>query len=245
MKMRESKFGAPAGVYRAVFKGVSEFKGDGKPRVGKDGKPMGPAAEWQWEIAGGPYAGQLVGRITAAEPTTKNSCGVLLSGVVGRTLRRDEEADPNQYIGQQHQIVLGPSREDPDKAHVVQVHHLDNRPPVPPPSAAANGAVVPPAPVPPSVAPPVPPPRPARSAAPVGDEAAAKTARWAAQFWVDLATTPPGSPPQLLTGQQLQLHVNATKDQTDRDAIGVMSYDTSSGWKTPGDFGFTPDEAPF
>ena len=53
MKMKESKFGAPAGIYTGKYLGVAAFKGDGKPRYGNDGNPMEPGIEWQFEITEG------------------------------------------------------------------------------------------------------------------------------------------------------------------------------------------------
>jgi len=50
MKMKPSNFGAPVGVYLARFLGVFPFTGNGQPRTGRDGKPMPPAIEWQFEI---------------------------------------------------------------------------------------------------------------------------------------------------------------------------------------------------
>ena len=50
-----------------------------------------------------------------------------------------------------------------------------------------------------------------------------------------------GSAPQEMTGQQLQVHVNAARSQADLDAIAVMNHEQWSGWKKPGDFGFAPD----
>jgi len=178
MKVKESKFGAPAGIYTARFLGVKPFQGDGKPRLGRDGKPMGPAVEWSWEIVEGPSVGQVVGRLTSPEPTIKKACGTLLSGLIGRVLRADEEADPDQYIGQIHQVVIGSSKDNPEKTHVVQVVQLQQQ------TTAATQS--PPA---------RPMPPPPRAAAPsTNGEAAATDARLAARYWVDLPTSPAGSP---------------------------------------------------
>lgn len=161
MKCRESKFGAPAGIYLGRFVGVKPFVGDGKPRLGRDGKPMGPAVEWQWEITAGEQKGQFVGRITAADPTTKNACGTLLSGLMGRPIRPDEEFDPDECIGQVYQVVISPSKEDPDKTQVTQVvlSQGSARPATP----SARPAPASPAPRPAAKAPP---PKPALGAQP-------------------------------------------------------------------------------
>jgi hypothetical protein len=150
LRKTESKFGAPADVYVGKFKGVSQMKDEGKPRLGKDGNPMEPGIEWQWEITEGEFRGQLVGRITGSTPTTKNACGTLLDGVLDRKANIGEDTDPNSMIGKLYRVVVSPSKDNPERTNVTQVKLMSagtapapaSRParptPAPKPSAA-NG----------------------------------------------------------------------------------------------------------
>jgi hypothetical protein len=221
VKMGESKYGAPAGVYVGPFLSLDEFKGDGKPRMGHDGKPMGPAVEWQFEVGQGPHKGQIIGRITSAKPTAKNSCGVLLQGLVGRPLKPDEEVDVSQYVGKVYQLVVSASKENPEKTYVTQIFPLESAAPSPAPPGPAP-PVSPPAPVPPPQPTAIVPPPPAN-----GD-----------QFWVQI----PGEPaPQRRDRGWVQSVVNNAKSSEEVDAIKVINIDLSGGWKSPAGFGILPD----
>jgi hypothetical protein len=258
MKMKESKYGAPVGVYRGPFQGTRQFQPDGQPRVGRDGKPLGPAIQWEWQIDDGPQCGQVIGRITSPEPTTKNACGALLSGLVGRTLRPDEEVRPEDYVGQLYEIVVSQSRDNPDRTYVTQVRPLNPllasrsvstkfapSPPAPPPPSVAGPPpppaqpAAPVAPPPPPVPPPTPPPPPAHANGTV----AAADARLTALWWV---CGPGDREARRMTGHDLQRRVNACPSQPDVDLINVMDdRGTSNGWKAPGHFGFAPGNTPF
>jgi hypothetical protein len=171
LRKKESKFGAPEGIYLGKFLGVEPFKGDGKPRVGRDGRPMEPGIEWQFEIVEGEHAGQIVGRITSAVATTKNSCGELQDGLVGRTVGTDEDIETGNYVGFLYQVVIGKSKENPDKTQVTKIVRAkggappapaaipgyENRP-APPPRPPSPAAPPPPPPPPAAAAPPPPPP---------------------------------------------------------------------------------------
>jgi hypothetical protein len=168
MRMRESRFGAPADIYFGKFLGISPFKGDGKPRIGRDGKPMGEAVEWQWEIIEGEHAGKIVGRLTSTMPTTKNAAGTLLAGVAGRVVQVDEDIDPNAFVGCMYQIVVSVSKDNPNKTYVTQVMRSKRADSGPPPSVLhGNGnAVPPPRPAPAPVSTPAPTSTPAAAPAP-------------------------------------------------------------------------------
>ncbi len=148
MKMKESKFGAPKGVYNAIFLGCKPMPThdqQGKPilRYGRDGKLMPPGVEWQFQITSGvngrgdDQINQIVGRITSAEPTKKNSCGVLMAGIVGREISSEEdEIDLASFEGQPYEVVVSISKDDPDKTYVTEVTRLttggQSRFPLPP-----------------------------------------------------------------------------------------------------------------
>jgi hypothetical protein len=117
----ESQYGAPAGVYPVTFLGVDAMRDDGKPRIGRDGKPMAPGIEWRFSITTGPYAGRLVTRITSTTPTARNACGALLDGILGRPAAFGETADIAAFIGKPYRVVVGPSQTNPQRTQVVQV----------------------------------------------------------------------------------------------------------------------------
>ena len=138
LRMQESKFGAPKGIYQGKFLGINPMKDSG--RLGKDGKPMAPGIEWQFEIVEGDYAGKIVGRITAATPTKANSCGKLLQGLVGKQLSANDETDVNDYVGQTYQVVVGAGVENPDKTQVTEIFRQGGK------AAPSSSAGTPPAP---------------------------------------------------------------------------------------------------
>jgi hypothetical protein len=217
MKMRDSKFGAPAGVYQGEFLGCSEFKGDGKPRFGRDGKPMPPAMEWQFRITGGDHDGQIVGRLTAQEPTTRNSCGVLLAGLVGRVVAPDEEVEVDLYRGQTYQIVISPSKEDPERTYVTQI--IRTKP--------ANG------PAPPAAAPPPPPPAAAPAAPPAPAKQTAPDAE--PEYWLSDGS----GEVKRATGTFIR---SLIRDQgVDAGSLQVCRLDNKSDWQHPSHWGL--DEA--
>jgi hypothetical protein len=120
MQKSESEFGAPAGIYQAEFLGTFELA-DEKPRLGRDGKPMPPAIEWRFKIVAGKFASRIVSRITSKRPTAKNSCGVLLDGVAGRSIAVGEGFDPDSMVGQVYQVVVDKSATNPDRTQVASV----------------------------------------------------------------------------------------------------------------------------
>src|SRR5215468_5262863 len=140
IRVKSAAFGAPAGVYVARFAGVFPFTGDGKPRLGKDGKPMPPAIEWRFEIQedpdhGGEHVGKTVGRLTSEEATPRNACGVLLAGLIGRAIADEEEIDIDTYVGSLFRVTVGPSKDNPDRTQVQFVTPLK-----PPAAPSANGS---------------------------------------------------------------------------------------------------------
>ena len=215
------KYGAPAGLYRAKFLGA---KADTHPEYGA-------GLKWEFEITEGPSAGKVVSRTTSPVPTSKNACGKMLQMLTGGVAALNQEFDLDRFVGQLFQVMVE-ANSTGNGTRVGSVMPLAGAA-APPPQQPAAAA-------PPSGRP-APPPARSLAPAPAGGEAAAKAARLAARFWVDLPSAPAGSAPLEMTGQQLQIHVNAAKSQADLDAIAVMNHEQSSGWKTPGDFGFVPD----
>jgi hypothetical protein len=124
LRMHESQFGAPPGLYDTQFLGVKNLPDDGKPRLGYDGRPMPPGMDWQFQITRGEHTGKIVGRITSKTPTRKNSCGMLLRGIVGRELKPNEEVDLSALIGVACQVVVSRSKDNPDRTQVTEVMRI-------------------------------------------------------------------------------------------------------------------------
>jgi hypothetical protein len=61
--------------------------------VGRDDYVMAGCEKWFWkfEIAGGPYAGQIVGKASSRKPSPTNICGELITAL---TKAVDGEATP-------------------------------------------------------------------------------------------------------------------------------------------------------
>jgi hypothetical protein len=91
--------GVPVGNYVATFAGY-----ENQPENKEKGYGMG--LRWKFAIADGPQAGQITSRITSPTPTTKNTCGKMLVGLLGRALRDGEQIDPDAFIGKKYMIVV-------------------------------------------------------------------------------------------------------------------------------------------
>jgi hypothetical protein len=118
---KETEYGAPTGVYQACFEGTMLLDSD-TPRLGRDGRPMPPAMEWRFVIHEGKYAGRIVSRITSREPTAKNSCGMLLDGVMGGTVPVGTSVNLDKQIGRLYLVTVQPSKSDPNRTQVVAVN---------------------------------------------------------------------------------------------------------------------------
>jgi hypothetical protein len=131
MKLLVSQGGAPPGSYLARFESVEAVTND-----------FGDGLKWWFEIVGGPHAGCKTSGITARKPTLKNSCGKLVSGILGTPLSNDMEIDLAAYFGQQFLVVVAQGKTGGTYVSAV------TRPPV-----SATPLPAPPAPPPMSPAP--------------------------------------------------------------------------------------------
>jgi hypothetical protein len=213
LTMKEGKFGAPVGVYRAKFVGV-------KPR---ESQQYGPGLEWTWEIVCDSngrtdHAGRLVSKTTQPEPSPKNSCGKTINGMAGRVVGMTESVEVSQWIGQVFQIVVETNATgNGTRVGTVMTLGLGagSPPPTPPQTpggvpAAGNGA---------------PPPR----RKPVPAQAPAVPA--VEKFWVD-----DGSGVSLRTREELQGAVNSAGDP-EADLAVMDEAKTCGDWKPPSHFG--------
>lgn len=229
MRMKESKFGAPEGIYDgAKFLGVIPFKREGAPKVGRDGKPMGEAVEWQWELTEGEHKGQIVGRLTSAEPTTKNACGALLRGVMGREIGSDEDVDPNVMRGRTYRVVIEPGKENPDRTQVTKAFLVGSQPAAATPPPAPPRQPAPPAGVPvqfPGGAPATFNPQPPAAPAP-----AQRAPDPEPQYWCH-----DGREQRQMTGTEIRELLKSGLVRPEE--IQVQSLDGSTGWKPLSHFG--------
>jgi len=91
--------GVAPGTYAAKFMGTEIHPAD-------PSKGYGAGIKWKFAIEGGPADGQLAGRITGSSPSTKNGCGKMLSGLLGRALQHGETIDPDQFVGKSYTVVV-------------------------------------------------------------------------------------------------------------------------------------------
>src|SRR5262245_17394797 len=94
-----SSGGVPVGNYTSTFSGV-ESQPENKE------KGYGAGIKWKFTVDAGPQAGQIASRITGPTPTPKNSCGKMLSGLLGRALREGEQIDPDSFVGKKYMLVV-------------------------------------------------------------------------------------------------------------------------------------------
>jgi hypothetical protein len=93
-RVGESKYGVPAGVYLARFKGVQALK---------PGK-FGPRIAWEFEVAEGPYQGRDTSCLTDPIPTLRNACGRVIRGLTGKDIASGTEFDDEPFRGSLYQV---------------------------------------------------------------------------------------------------------------------------------------------
>jgi hypothetical protein len=91
--------GVPIGNYTAKFEGIEEVPANLE-------RKFGDGIRWKFTIDTGPHEGQTASRVTGPAPTTKNACGKMLAGVIGRALVENELIDTNTYVGKRFMIVV-------------------------------------------------------------------------------------------------------------------------------------------
>lgn len=96
LKMSESKFGAPVGMYKLRF---VELKETEHPEYG-------PGLEWKFEITEGEHKGKVVSRTTAPVPTPKNSCGTIVKSLTGGAFSVGQELDVDSLVGRHFQGMV-------------------------------------------------------------------------------------------------------------------------------------------
>jgi hypothetical protein len=94
-----SSGGVPPGNYSASFVGVEVHPED-------KAKGFGPGIRWRFVIDAGPHVNETASRITGSTPSAKNSCGKMLSGLIGRALREGEQIDPDTFRGKRYMLVV-------------------------------------------------------------------------------------------------------------------------------------------
>ena len=95
MLLKVSAGGVPAGSYHAKFTGIEAVNNE-----------FGDGLRWNFEIVSGAFAGRMVSRTTAKGPTTRNSCGKLLSGITGKPLIVDSEFELANFKGLPYLVVV-------------------------------------------------------------------------------------------------------------------------------------------
>jgi hypothetical protein len=90
----------PDGDYGAEF--VRLDRHEGKPEYG-------PGVRWVFRISGGQYDGVEVGRIGPVRPTPKNASGVILGGMLGRDVGK-ENVSIKPLIGRKYKVIVHKGR---------------------------------------------------------------------------------------------------------------------------------------
>lgn len=87
--------GVPEGTYLAKFVAM-------EPTTNS----FGDGVKWHWEIVGGPQAGQRASCTTSPQPSARNSCGRIVSGMLGKSLTTGDEYDLAPLVGQTFLVVV-------------------------------------------------------------------------------------------------------------------------------------------
>lgn len=83
----------PAGVYEVLFDGAEKFESQ-----------YGEGLRWGFVIKNGPHKEKRVTKLTAVHASHKNSCGKMLSSIVGCL---DASKDLDDYVGRSYHVKLG------------------------------------------------------------------------------------------------------------------------------------------
>jgi hypothetical protein len=102
----------PVGSYTGKFAGIEEVPANPE-------KKYAAGFRWKFVIDDGAYEGQTVSRITGPAPSVKNSCGKLLSGVIGRALKENEQIDPDTFVGKRYMLVVAAGQEGGTRVEAV------------------------------------------------------------------------------------------------------------------------------
>jgi hypothetical protein len=102
----------PVGSYTGKFAGIEEVPANPE-------KKYGTGLRWKFVIDAGPHDGQVVSRITGTTPSVKNSCGKLLSGLLGRALKEGEQIDPDVFLGKRFMLVVAAGQEGGTRVEAV------------------------------------------------------------------------------------------------------------------------------
>jgi hypothetical protein len=114
------------GHYDAVFLGVETLTNE-----------YGQGLRWRFKIVGGPSSGEIVTRVTRADPTPANSAGRILAGLLGQPLSSGGTFDSDEAVGRCFRIEVC---EAPKGG--IRVEHVLG------PAAPVPGSTTPPAPSP-------------------------------------------------------------------------------------------------
>lgn len=122
MTYTKSAFEMPDGKYLARFLGVTmrEDEPGAKPRLGNDGKPMGPAMTWDFEIADGPEQGKKADKLTGRLPTPKSGCGKMLVAISDRVLKEGEKVNLDEFVGRFYRITVIDNRVSDNPGPVLE-----------------------------------------------------------------------------------------------------------------------------
>jgi hypothetical protein len=134
----EGKFGVPVGHYQTRFLGAHPRvpQPGQQPLLGRDGQPMPPGLEWQFEVLGGEYAGKVTSRTTGQDASPKNACGRMLADITGQPVWVGVEIDITPYVGRPYQVRVG-QNPNSDGTRVETVMPVGNT--APPVNHPGNG----------------------------------------------------------------------------------------------------------
>jgi hypothetical protein len=102
----------PVGSYVGTFVGVEEVPA-------KPDSQYGPGLRFKFAIESGPYAGQIVSRVTGTTPSVKNACGGILSGLLGRPAKEGEQIDTAKYVGRRYMLVVADGKEGGTRVEAI------------------------------------------------------------------------------------------------------------------------------
>ncbi|MDP6717845.1 MAG: hypothetical protein QGF59_04300 [Pirellulaceae bacterium] len=96
MKLTIGNSGPPPGNYTAEFITIDATHHE----------QFGDGMRWSFRVTNGEHTGKTATRVTTTTPTVGNNCGRVLAGLLGRSVKPDEEIDIDLLVGRTYLIVV-------------------------------------------------------------------------------------------------------------------------------------------
>lgn len=100
----DNPYAVPDARYVCVFVGVEPYTN--LTARGRDGNPLPAGLKWKFTIAHGPEINKPLSKVTAAQPTAKNSCGKMIMYLTGSNVGDGMTINIDKLIGSCYRVSV-------------------------------------------------------------------------------------------------------------------------------------------